>query len=101
MISRCIQTLSELNDRKLLRPLDLSDLLKLTLPHLLHPNLWVRQAAAGAVASAAKGMSQIDVAVKLTALLEPYVERQVVQADKTEVVLRALKVREEVRNDCL
>ena len=47
IIPTCINAMSSLVELGLLKKHDTFDLLKDTCPYLLHPNLWIRQAAVG------------------------------------------------------
>lgn len=49
---------------------------------LVHPNLWIRQAVAGFVATAAKTLSLLDVQCKLMPHLRIYMKYPLIQIDK-------------------
>ncbi len=73
----CIAAMSALTELDLLLKASLLQLLRESAPFLLHPNLWVRQAAAGFLAAAAARLDPVDVLVKLGAIAAPYLQRQV------------------------
>lgn len=68
----------------------LYELLKETTPYLLHPNLWIRQATAGFVASTAKILDGVDVVVKLGTILTPFMKQPVIQMDNPALILANL-----------
>lgn len=53
---------------------------------LVHPNLWVRQAIAGFISSAAKTLSILDVQCKLVPKLKIYMKYPLIQVDKYEFI---------------
>ena len=73
--------------QQLLQKVDLYELLKETVPYLLHPNLWIRQATAAFVAATAKILDGVDVVVKLGTILNPFMHRNVIQMDNSVLIL--------------
>ncbi|XP_018572792.1 phosphoinositide 3-kinase regulatory subunit 4 isoform X2 [Anoplophora glabripennis] len=57
---------------------------------MVHPNLWIRQAVAGFIATAAKTLSLLDVQCKLMPHLSVYMKYPLIQIDKPELVLESL-----------
>ena len=55
---------------------DLYELLTDVSPFLVHPNLWIRQGAAGFISSTAKyTLSLVDVQCKLMPIIQPYIKQ--------------------------
>ena len=71
----------------MLQKVDLYVLLKETVPYLLHPNLWIRQATASFVSATAKILDGVDVVVKLGTILSPFMHRKVIQMDNPVLIL--------------
>lgn len=87
VVATCIHTMSCLTGQQLLQKVALYELLKETTPYLLHPNLWIRQATARFVASAATTLDAVDVLVKLGTIVAPYLKHTVVQLDQPALLL--------------
>ena len=87
VIARCINTMASLTGQQLLQKVDHYELLKDTVPYLLHPNLWIRQATAAFVAATAKILDGVDVVVKLGTILNPFMHRNVIQMDNAVLIL--------------
>lgn len=90
MIVRCINAMAELTSLGMLEKISLHSLLKETVPYLIHPNLWIRQATCDFISSAAKQMSEVDVLVKLGRILEPFVREEVIQVQTPAIVFSKL-----------
>ena len=73
--------------QQLLQKVDLYELLKETVPYLLHPNLWIRQATAAFVAATATILDGVDVVVKLGTILNPFMHRNVIQMNSAVLIL--------------
>ena len=84
--------MASLTELDLLQKAALYDLLKDTTPYLLHPNLWIRQATAGFLSSAAKHLDTVDTMVKLGNILEPYLKQKLVQLDQSYLILANVQV---------
>jgi hypothetical protein len=82
--------MSALSDLGLLQKVALYQLLKETTPYLLHPGIWIRQATAGFISSVAKTLNPVDVMVKLSTLLAPYLTHKVVSLQDPVVILNHL-----------
>lgn len=54
---------------------------------LVHPSLWIRQATAGFVATAAKNMTLLDVQCKLIPILSNYMQYSLIQIDKYVIMI--------------
>ena len=50
------------------------DILQVTLPLLLHPNLWIRQNTAGLVAAVAEKLDPVGVHLKLSSIVSPFLK---------------------------
>ena len=102
--------MTNLTDLALLRKHDLYELLKDSVPFLVHPNLWIRIATAGKVvtltfkskilqmiyilglvSSAAKFLHPVDVQVKLVAFISPFLRHKVVQLQKPALIMQNLE----------
>ena len=90
VIARCIESMSALTDLGLLQKVALYQLLKETTPYLLHPAIWIRHATAGFISSVAKTLSPVDVMVKLSTILAPYLTRKVVSFQDPIIILNHL-----------
>ena len=71
----------------ILQKVALYELLKETTAFLVHPNLWIRQATAGFIAAAASQMDPIDVVVKLGAIVSPFLQKEVMQLKRADLIL--------------
>lgn len=68
--------MADLTDLNLLRKPALCELVSESVPFLVHPNLWIRQALAGFLSSAAKSLSLLDVQCKIMPHLRAYLMKQ-------------------------
>ena len=87
VVARCITTMLHLTSLGLLQKVALYELLKETTAFLVHPNLWIRQATAGFIAAAASQMDPIDVVVKLGAIVSPFLQKEVMQLKRPDLIL--------------
>jgi len=91
VVARALSAMSGLTQQGLLERVALYEMLREAVPYLMHPNLWVRQAAAGMVAAAAERMDTVDVRVKVGSIVKPYLKQEVVQLQLPALVLGQLK----------
>lgn len=87
VVARCITTMLHLTSLGLLQKVALYELLKETTAFLVHPNLWIRQATAGFISAAASQMDPIDVVVKLGAIVSPFLQKEVMQLKRPDLIL--------------
>ncbi len=83
--------MSALTDLGLLQKVAVYQLLEETTPYLLHPAMWIRNAAAGFIASVAKTLNPVDVMVKLSTLISPYLTHKVVSLQDPVIILNHLE----------
>ena len=87
VVSQCITTMQHLTSLGLLQKVALYELLKDTACFLVHPNLWIRQATARFISSAATQLDPIDVVVKLGAIVSPFLQKEVMQLKRPDLIL--------------
>ena len=87
VVARCITTMLHLTSLGLLQKVALYELLKETTVFLVHPNLWIRQATAGFISAAATQLDPIDVVVKLGAIISPFLQKEVIQLKRPDLIL--------------
>ena len=87
VVSQCITTMQHLTSLGLLQKVALYELLKDTACFLVHPNLWIRQATARFIGSAATQLDPIDVVVKLGAIVSPFLQKEVMQLKRPDLIL--------------
>merc|ERR1719495_13112 len=75
----------------LLQKVALDELLKETIPLLIHPSAWIRHEVVGFVSTAAGQMDAIDVVVKLGTVLAPFITKPVHQLKKPVLIFAALE----------
>ncbi|GFQ80252.1 phosphoinositide 3-kinase regulatory subunit 4 [Trichonephila clavata] len=95
VISKALSALSDLAERGLLQKQMLNQLLTEAVPLLIHPNLWIKQAAVGFICVVAKSSNCADVQCRLIPMLQPFIKysadrRNLVQVEKELVLLYAL-----------
>ncbi|KRT79355.1 HEAT domain-containing protein [Oryctes borbonicus] len=88
--TKAINAMSSLTELGLITKPTLCELIGNCACLLVHPSLWIRQAAAGFVSVAAKGLSILDVQSKLMPILSPYIQYSLIQIDRPELVLESL-----------
>lgn len=74
--------MAALTDLNLIRKPALCELVGECAPFLVHPSLWIRQAVAGFLASAAKALSILDVQCKIMLHIKGYMKHALIQIDK-------------------
>ena len=57
------------------------------MPYLLHPNLWIRQATARFVSATASILESVDVVVKLSTIVSPFMQRNVIQMHNQTLIM--------------
>ncbi|CAH1967764.1 unnamed protein product [Acanthoscelides obtectus] len=90
VIAKSINSMAALTELGLITKPALCELVTECSYFLVHPNLWIRQAVAGFVASASKITSILDVQCKIIPALKPYMKHQLIQIDKPELLLDSL-----------
>ena len=65
VVARAINAMSSLAQQGLLEKVSLFEMLRDILPYLVHPNIWIRQAAVGMVVAVAAKLDTVDVQVPL------------------------------------
>ncbi|CAH1115369.1 unnamed protein product [Psylliodes chrysocephalus] len=88
--AKSINAMSALTELGLITKPALCELVTECSYFLVHPNLWVRQAIAGFISSAAKTLSILDVQCKLVPKLKIYMKYPLIQVDKPELLLESL-----------
>ena len=87
VVARCISTMQNLTSLGLLQKAALYELLKDTVAFLIHPNLWIRHSTACLISSAATQLDPIDVVVKLGAIVSPFLQKEVIQLKRPDLIL--------------
>ena len=87
MVCRTITAMSDLVSQGLLEKVAIFDMLKMSSAFLLHPNLWIRQATAGLVSAVASKLDNVDVQVKLSSIVSPYLKQPLIQVDVPHLLL--------------
>lgn len=82
VIAKSINAMAALTDLNLIRKPALCELISECSPFLVHPNLWVRQAVAGFLSSAARSLSILDVQCKIMPHIKGYMKHSLIQIDK-------------------
>ncbi|CAB4056384.1 PIK3R4 [Lepeophtheirus salmonis] len=91
VISECISAMARLTLSGLLHKMAIYELLRETVPYLLHPSLWIRQATAGFVSIACQKLDNVDIHVKIGTLMEPFLKCKVVQMSIPVLILSNLE----------
>lgn len=78
--------MSDLTDLGLMRKPALCELLNESIPFLVHPSLWIRQAVAGLISSAGNSLSILDVQCKIMPELKPYMNHSLIQIEKYDIL---------------
>ena len=65
----------------------MDELLKETIPLLIHPSDWIRHEVVGFVSTAASQMDAVEVVVKLGTVLSPFLTKPVHQVSVTKKLL--------------
>ena len=87
VICRTITAMSDLVSQGLLEKVAIFDMLRLTAPFLLHPNLWMRQATAGLVEAVAGKLDRVDIQVKLASIVSPFLKQSLIQIESPHLLL--------------
>lgn len=91
VVARAINAMSSLARQGLLEKVSLFEILRDTLPFLMHPNIWIRQSAVGMVVAVASKLDVVDVQVKIGCLLKNYIKQSIVTLDDPAIVMSYLK----------
>jgi len=91
VVARALTAMAGLVQQGLLERVALYEMLRETVPYLMHPNLWVRQAAAGMVSASASRLDRVDVQVKVGSIIKGYLRQEVIQLHNPALVLSQLK----------
>ena len=87
VVARTISAIADLVTLGLLEKVAVFDILKVTSPFLLHPNLWIRQNTAGLVAAVAEKLDPVGVQVKLSSIVSPFLKSSLIQVDVPALLL--------------
>ncbi|KAJ5559158.1 hypothetical protein N7535_008978 [Penicillium sp. DV-2018c] len=90
VVERVIRSLAAMADLGLFQRSTTWDLLNMTVGFLVHPNIWIRQAAVKFVVNSAKFLSVADVHSILTPIIRPFLRFKIVVFSETNL-LDALK----------
>lgn len=82
--------MSALTELGLLQKTSLCELISETSCYLVHPSLWIRQAVAGFISTAARTLSLLDVQCKVMPHLNIFLKYQLIQIDRPELLLECL-----------
>merc|ERR550519_3240788 len=91
VVARALTAMAGLVQQGLLERVALYEMLRETVPYLMHPNLWVRQAAAGMVSASASRLDRVDVQVKVGSIIKGYLRQEAIQLHNPALVLSQLK----------
>ena len=87
VVCRTITAIADLVSLGLLEKVSIFEMLKMTSPFLLHPNLWIRQATVGLVVAVAGKLDNVDIQVKLSSVVSPFLRQSLVQIDVPHLLL--------------
>jgi phosphoinositide-3-kinase regulatory subunit 4 len=90
VVVKAIEAMTSLASSGLLQKSSLYDLLSDVACYLIHPNLWIRQAVVGFLSSMAHVLDLVDVQCKVMVAIQPYLQHQVIQVGREELLLSAL-----------
>jgi len=91
VVARAINAMAALARQGLLEKVSLFEMLRDTLPFLMHPNIWIRQAAVGMVVAVASKLDIVDKQVKIGSLLKNSLKQNIVMLDDPAIILSYLK----------
>jgi len=91
VVARAINAMASLACQGLLEKVSLFEMLRDTLPFLMHPNIWIRQAAVGMVVAVSSRLDPVDVQVKIGCLLKHYLRQSIVLLDDPAILLSYLR----------
>ncbi|XP_014273976.1 phosphoinositide 3-kinase regulatory subunit 4 [Halyomorpha halys] len=91
VVRKAINAITALTELSLLHKSALYQLLDESSPFLVHPNLWIRQAAVGFISALARTLNVVDVHCKVASVIKPFLKSSLIQLDKEVLVLNALK----------
>ena len=91
VVARAITAMADLVGQGLLEKVATFDMMRSTVPFLLHSNLWVRHASVGLVAALATRLDTVEVQVKLGSLLAAYLRQPLVQVERPALLLGQLR----------
>ncbi|KAL3269438.1 hypothetical protein HHI36_008508 [Cryptolaemus montrouzieri] len=87
---KSINAMARLTELGLLNKPSLCELISECVCFLVHPSLWIRQAVAGFISTAAKVLWILDVQCKIVPKIQMYMKYPLIQIDKPELLLEAL-----------
>lgn len=96
VVTSCINAMACLTSQDLLQKVANKQVLHDTAPFMIHPNIWVRQAAVGLFAEEAQKLCDsvedgfIDVVVKLVPYMAPFLTRKLIQVNNPALILSTL-----------
>ncbi|XP_056633826.1 phosphoinositide 3-kinase regulatory subunit 4 isoform X2 [Diorhabda sublineata] len=88
--AKSINAMSHLTELNLVTKPSLCELVTECSYFLVHPSLWIRQAVAGFISTAARNLPVLDVQCKIIPKLKIYMKYQLIQIDKPELLLECL-----------
>lgn len=91
VVRKAINAITALTELSLLHKSALYQLLDECAPFLVHPNLWIRQAAVGFISALARTLNIVDVHCKVVSVIKPFLKSSLIQLDKEVLVLNAIK----------
>ena len=91
VVARAITAMADLVSQGLLEKVATFDMMRSTVPFLLHSNLWVRHASVGLVAALASRLDTVEVQVKLGSMLAAYMRQPLVQVERPALLLGQLR----------
>ena len=91
MVARAVTAMADLVSQGLLEKVATFDMMRSTVPFLLHSNLWVRHASVGLVAALASRLDTVEVQVKLGSMLAAYIRQPLVQVERPALLLGQLR----------
>lgn len=82
VIAKSINAMAALTDLNLIRKPALCELIGECAPFLVHPSLWIRQAVAGLLSSAARTLTLLEVQCKIMPHIKEYMKHSLIQIEK-------------------
>lgn len=91
VIAKAIRATTLLTELDLIQKSGLTDYIKTCACYLNHPNLWIRHEVCGLISTAATKLTPLDVQCKIMPAIVNHLKVQVIQVEKTELLLDSLQ----------
>lgn len=91
VIAKAIRATTLLTEQDLIQKSGLTDYIKACACYLNHPNLWIRHEVCGLISTAATKLTPLDVQCKIMPAIVNHLKVQLIQVEKTELLLDSLQ----------